>query len=72
MYGETYIALYKEMLKEFFDEGAKNSLKKMNAIMICEALKQKFPDTFSIPGETEIKKYIYRLFSKLESNKNRG
>ena len=72
MYGETYIGPYQEILKKLFGEGSKNSSKKMNAAMMREALKQQFPDTFSIPGETEIKKYISQLFAKSKSYKNRG
>ena len=39
------------------------------AMMRCE-LKKRFPDVFSIPGETEIKKYINALF--VQSKKNNG
>ena len=45
MCGETYIAPYKETLQDFFDYNDKNSL---NAAMMCEALKQKFPDIVCI------------------------
>ncbi len=39
--------------------------------MMHEALKQEFPNSFSISGETKIKNYISQLFSKSKSNKNR-
>ena len=34
IYGETYIGPYKEILKKFFDEGTKESSKKINTTMI--------------------------------------
>ena len=34
MYIETYIGPYKEILKKFFDEGTKESSKKINTTMI--------------------------------------
>ena len=64
MYGEAYINKYKPLLKEFFDDGKRNSSKKMNAAMMKTELRKRFPNVFSIPGETEIKKYISLLFAK--------
>ena len=64
LYGDTYINPYKHKLKEYFDEGVKNSSRKMNAAMMREQLKIEFPDTFSLPGDTEIKKFISLLFAK--------
>ena len=63
MYGNSYIDPYKTHLKEYFDEGVRNSSRKMNAGMMREQLKTEFPNVFSLPGETEIKKYISQLFS---------
>ena len=40
----------------------------MNVIMMRNELRQLYPNVFSIPGETEIKKYISRLFVKSKSN----
>ena len=68
MYGETYIEPYKDKLKELFEVGVQNSSRKMNAAMMRNELKKLFPNVFSIPGETEIKKYISQLFSKSKSN----
>ena len=70
MYGETYIGRYKDKLKEYFQQGHKDSSKKMNAAMMREELKKQFPDVFSIPGETEIKQYISLLFAKSKSTIN--
>ncbi len=36
----------------------------MNAAMMWEQLKIQFPNTFSLPGKTEIKKFISMLISK--------
>ena len=63
LYGDSYIDPYKTHLKEYFDEGVKNSSRKMNPGMMREQLKTEFPNVFSLPGETEIKKYISQLFS---------
>ena len=40
----------------------------MNAAMMRAEVKKKFPSVFSIPGETEIKKYISQLFMKSKHN----
>ena len=42
----------------------------MNTAMMREELKKQFPDKFSIPGEIEIKQYIYLLFAKSKSSHN--
>ena len=68
LYGDTYIDPYKDKLREFFERGARNSSKKMNAAMMRTELRKLYPDVFSIPGETEIKKYISQLFMKSKSN----
>ena len=68
IYGDTYIEPYKEKLKQLFEIGAQNSSKKMNAVMMRTELRKLYPDVFSIPGETEIKKYISQLFVKSKSN----
>ena len=70
IYGETYIEPYKDKLKELFEVGVQNLLRKMNAAMMCNELKKLFPNVFSISGETEIKKFISQLFSKSKSNKD--
>ena len=68
IYGETYIEPYKEKLKEMFQVDAQNSSKKMNAAMMRNELRKLYPNIFSIPGETEIKKYISQLFAKSKTN----
>ena len=40
----------------------------MNAAMMRTKLRKLYPDVFSIPGETEIKKYISQLFMKSKSS----
>ena len=70
LYGESFLDEYKGILKGFFDEGNKNSSVKMNAAMMREQLKQQFPNKFSIPGETEIKKYISQLVSQSKKKAN--
>ena len=44
----------------------------MNAAMMREQLQKEFPNTFSLPGETEIKKYISLLFSQSKGEKKRS
>ena len=52
-----------------FEVGARNLSKKMNAAMMCSELRKLYPlNVFSIPGETENKKYISQLFVKSKSN----
>ena len=51
-------------MKGYFEDGNKNSSVKMNAAMMRDQLKQQFPNSFSIPGETEIKKFISKLVSQ--------
>ncbi len=71
LYGDTYIAKYKNKLSEFFEQGRTDSSKKMNAAMMREQLQKEFPNPFSLPGETEIKKYISLLFSQSKGEKRR-
>ena len=61
LYGNTYIEQYKSDIEEFFDEGTVNNSRKMNAAMMREQLKKLYPNRYSIPGETEIKKHINYL-----------
>ena len=42
----------------------------MNAAMMYEQLQKEHSITFSLPGETEIKKYIRLLFSQTKGEKN--
>lgn len=67
LYGETYITRYKNRLFEFYEQGRKDSSKKMNAAMMRAQLQQENPNIFSIPGETEIKKHISKLFSQTKN-----
>ena len=71
LYGETHIAKYKDKLFEFYEQGRKESSKKMNPAMMREQLKKDYPNVFSLPGETEIKKYTSLLFSQTKDGKLR-
>ena len=57
-YGKKYITKYKDEIKELFDKGNIDSSHKMNPAMIREYLTMKYPLTYSLPGETEIKQQI--------------
>ena len=64
LYEESFIENCKDILKGYFEDGNKNSSVKMNSVMMRDQLKQPFPNRFSIPGETEIKKFISKLVSQ--------
>ena len=70
LYGETYIERYKSRLLEFYEQGRKDSSKKMNAAMMREQLQKEYPNIFSLPGETEIKKHISKLFSQTKKGRS--
>ena len=58
-YGRKYITEYKDDINELFEEGNKEiSHSKMNPAMLREFLAKKYPNTYSLPGETEIKQQI--------------
>ena len=57
---------------EFYEQGRKDSSKKMNPAMMREQLQKENPNVFSLPGETEIKKYISLLFSQTKDGKLRN
>ena len=57
-YGKKYVTKYKDELKELFDRGNVDSSHKMNPAMMREYLITKYPFTYSLPGETEIKQQI--------------
>ena len=44
LYGDTYIDPYQDTLREFFEHGARNLSKKMNATMMCTKLRKLYPD----------------------------
>ena len=68
LYGQNYIDKYKDILVSLFEEGNKDSSKKMNPAMMREQLKKQFPNVFSLPGETDIKK----LINALTQNEKKG
>ena len=67
-YGRKYIEQYKDEIIELFDKGNKESSHKMNPAMMREFLLEKYPKTYSIPGETEIKQQI-NAFVQNDKNK---
>ena len=58
---ESFLEKYEDILNVYFDDGNKNPSVKMNAATMLEKLKQQFPNNFSLPGKTEIKKYTSKL-----------
>jgi len=73
LYGNNFIEPYKKKLLEYFDQGKKNSSKKMNPAMMRDQLQKDYPNTFSLPGETAIKQHISSLFAtskKADKHKN--
>ena len=58
MYGTKYVKMYQKDLEAMFEEGNKDASKKMNPGKMREHLIRKYPNNFSIPGETEIKQFI--------------
>ena len=74
LYGSNYIEKYRNELKAMFEEGKMDSSKKMNPGKMRERLLQKFPNHFSIPGDTEIKQFIGAQFQndKYHGNKKEG
>ena len=61
MYGDSYLSLDENELKEMFQMGVEYSYNKMSAGKMREHLQQLHPDCFSIPGETEIKQFINKM-----------
>ena len=73
MYGQTYISNYKRDLTDMFQVGENNSSLKMNEGKMRDNLMLRYPNKFSIPGETDIKTFINGQFQKSKnksSNKN--
>ena len=62
LYGKHYIDKYKSELQIMFEEGKRDSSKKMNPGKIRERLLQKFPNHFSIPGDIEINNLLVHSF----------
>jgi len=58
MSGIRYVKTYQKDLEAMFEEGKKDPSKKMNPGKMRERLVRKYPNNFSIPGETEIKQFI--------------
>ena len=69
MNGHKFINDYKRELALFFDQGIRNSSRKMNSGQMCEALKIKYPNRLTIPSETEIRQEIGALFNNSKQKK---
>ncbi len=54
-YDRKYITEYKDDIKELFEKGNKEPSNKINSAMMREFLAEKYPNTHSLIGETEIK-----------------
>ena len=72
IYGESYISMYKNELKEMFFMGLEYSNLKMSAGKMRENLKKSHPECFSIPGETKIKQFINMSEQKKTKEKQIG
>mmetsp|Transcript_5379 Transcript_5379/g.12949 ORF Transcript_5379/g.12949 Transcript_5379/m.12949 type:complete len:127 (+) Transcript_5379:843-1223(+) len=66
--GQTFIRPYLREFREMFHRGELESTKKMGAAAMLEELKSRYPDRFSLPGESEIRSAISRRF-KAQKNK---
>ena len=72
LYGETYIRKYRSTLEKFFEQGEVDTSRKMNAAMMREELKKEYPNVYSLPGETEIKKFIGALSQSSKKKKKKA
>ena len=70
IYGESYISLYEKELAEMFQMGVEYSYNKMSAGKMREHLQTSHPESFSIPGETEIKQFINKLSEQMKRNQS--
>ena len=61
IYGDSYISLYENELKEMFQMSVQYSYNRMNAGKMCENLIATYPDSFSISGETQLKQFINKM-----------
>ena len=61
MYGATYLEAYRPLIQEFYLVGKRNSSEKMSPSIMREKLKDRYPNRFSLPGETEIRAMISAL-----------
>ena len=73
MYGNSYIENYKNDLIEMFDVGKQQSNLKMAPGKMYDILVAKYPFSFDIPSETEIKTFINLMFqnAKYAEKKNK-
>lgn len=71
-YGATYMKDYAKDIEELFGQGASESSAKMGPAQMHEALKQRYPDRFSLPAENEIRTEISKLFKAAKDKKAAG
>jgi len=64
LYGNSYISDYEGELKSMFEVGVQESSRKMGPAKMRELLVKKYPNKFSIPSETDIKKITDAMFQK--------
>jgi hypothetical protein len=70
MYGDTYLAPYKDELREMFLQGERDKGCKMTAELMATTLQQRHLDTYALPGVPAIKTYIGQLVQ--QTKKSRG
>ena len=64
LYDESYIKHYVEDLTDMFKVGEEESARKIGEEKMREVLVTKYPNNFSIPSETDIKKFTNAMFQK--------
>jgi hypothetical protein len=72
LYGVSYNTdEYRNEIQIMFDEGAKNSSKKMGPAEMLERLEEKFPGLYRYPGEIEISRTVSAMFEKQKKGKKK-
>eukprot|EP00049_Salpingoeca_infusionum_P013069 m.244130 g.244130 ORF g.244130 m.244130 type:complete len:880 (-) comp15351_c0_seq3:204-2843(-) len=64
MYGAKYVDAYRQDLESLFHIGAKDTSNKVGPSAVLEALRDKYPGRYSLPGEGDITSIITSLFQK--------
>jgi hypothetical protein len=63
MYGAKYVHLYEADIREMFEQGVAMSAQKLGAGRMVQLLKEKYPNRFDLPSESEVKTEISKLFA---------
>ena len=61
--GRSYMAQYRDVIKELFSRGSTESTDKMGPAAMLEELTLLYPGFYSLPGENEIRSEISKLFA---------